>query len=491
MLILLSWSLWVSKSYHIENKAVTNQEFTTADILAQPAIPLHIEQKPAPQAPLNYSTGQLEISFIESQAAIQDVTFKAYNNYKFCLQNGLLIQDNSLTFKTENTTDTTITFTHADQDKRIDKKFIFSNSSYNIWLELIVQNLSTTGLKLNLPLILGTLDLSSRNIQARYQDVTVATKDKTLHLSAGKLAEIPYTKFASLRDRYFCEIVEPQPDDYITKVRKINAQTAEVALTSPELLLMPGQQMVKKFHIYLGPQDLRLMDKINPAWSAIVYYGTFDLISQVLLQLLEFLQGLVHNWGWAIIIFSFIVYVVLYPLTLKQMRSMKEMQVLQPQIAELRNTYKDNQQRFNKEVMELYRKHKVNPFGGCLPIILQMPIFIALWQAFQRSILLKNSTFLWIKDLSSPDNLLTLPSSWPVKELNILPILTALLMFMQQKMYAPAASGSSAEQQKLMSTLMPLIFGFAFYNMPSGWVLYFLVNSVLMLVNQIRINKIK
>ena len=141
--------------------------------------------------------------------------------------------------------------------------------------------------------------------------------------------------------------------------------------------------------------------------------------------------------------------------------------------------------------MELYRKHKVNPLGGCLPIILQMPIFIALWQAFQRSILLKDSTFLWIKDLSSPDRLLTLPATWPVREFNILPIITALLMVLQQKMYTPAASSSSAQQQKLMSILMPLIFGFAFYNMPSGWVLYFLVNSILMLINQARLSKVK
>jgi len=186
-----------------------------------------------------------------------------------------------------------------------------------------------------------------------------------------------------------------------------------------------------------------------------------------------------------------LVYLVLFPLTMKQMRSMKEMQALQPRIDELRKTYKDNPQRMNKEVMELYREHKVNPFGGCLPLLLQMPIFFALYQALMRSVALRGARFLWIKDLSEPDRLFILPTSIPLigNEINILPIVMAIGMFVQQKLSSGNASSSTAEQQKIMLILFPVMFGFIFYHMPSGLVLYWFVNSLLMLIFQVRISR--
>lgn len=171
---------------------------------------------------------------------------------------------------------------------------------------------------------------------------------------------------------------------------------------------------------------------------------------------------------------------------------MKEMQKLQPYIEELRKQHKDNPQKLNKEIMELYREHKVNPLGGCLPLILQMPIFFALYQALMRSVALKGAKFLWIKDLSEPDKLFLLPFPQPFDSLNILPILMMIGMFVQQKISAPAtASSSTAEQQKLMLLIMPLMFGFIFYSMPAGLVLYWFINSTLMLLYQLRISKRK
>ena len=172
---------------------------------------------------------------------------------------------------------------------------------------------------------------------------------------------------------------------------------------------------------------------------------------------------------------------------------MKEMQAIQPQVEKIRQDYKDNPQKMNKEIMELYRLHKVNPFGGCLPLILQMPIFLALYNALMRSIVLKGAKFLWIKDLSEPDKLLTLPINIPFlgNYLNILPIIMAIGMFLQQKISSGKATGASAEQQKMMMIVMPIMFGFIFYSMPSGLVLYWLVNSMLMLAFQIKMSKAK
>jgi YidC/Oxa1 family membrane protein insertase len=172
---------------------------------------------------------------------------------------------------------------------------------------------------------------------------------------------------------------------------------------------------------------------------------------------------------------------------------MKQMQELQPKIEVLRKTYKDNPQRLNKEIMELYRRHKINPLGGCLPVLLQIPVFFALYQVLIRSVALKGAKFFWIQDLSLPDKIISLPGTYPLigNSINILPILMSISMFFQQKLSSATQMSSSSEQQKMMLILFPIIFVFIFYNMPAGLVLYWLVNNILMLVQQVRMNRIK
>jgi YidC/Oxa1 family membrane protein insertase len=493
LLVLLTWSALVSKVYHIDNKEVTTQEITTIKTPAMQILPPATEQEPAPASLFKYARDKFEITFIEPLAAIKEITFKLHQDYRFPLKYGFMLDDKSLSFKTQRITPDAVTFVYADQGKKIIKKYLFSNSSYSIWLELTIQNLSTAPISLNLPLVLGALDFSSNSIQSRYQDVAVATKEKTQHFNGRKELGFQEVKFLSLRDRYFCAIIEPESDNYEGVIKKINPQESKVSLISQEIVIAPGQQIEKKFHIYLGPQELPIINSINPNWSAVINYGTFDFISQVLLQSLEFFYRLVHNWGWAIVILSLAVYLLLFPLTLKQMRSMKEMQALQPHIEEIRRAYKDDAQKQNREIMELYRKHKVNPLGGCLPLLLQMPIFFALYQALMRSVALKGARFLWIKDLSEPDRLFTLPFSLPIlgNEINILPIVMTIGMFIQQRISMVSTSSGTAEQQKLMLIIMPLMFGFIFYRMPSGLVLYWFINSTLMLLYQLRISRIK
>jgi YidC/Oxa1 family membrane protein insertase len=339
---------------------------------------------------------------------------------------------------------------------------------------------------------LGVLNFVGDPTSVRLQDVTMASKDKITHLNPRKDATLSEVKFLGLRERYFCAIAEPTLDNYSGFIKKINAQESEVGLSMGEIMLGPGQQFEHTFHIYLGPQELRQIAAIKPEWTVVMYYGTFDFIAQLLLQLLDFLYGLVHNWGGVIIILSLVIYLLLYPLTLKQMRSMKKMQALQPRIQELQKACKDNPQKLNKEIMELYREQKVNPFSGCLPLVLQIPIFFALYQVLIRSVALKGAHFLWIKDLSSPDRLFILPVSLPIlgNEINILPILMTIGMFVQQKISMATTTGS-AEQQKLMLILFPLMFGIIFYRMPSGLVLYWFINSTLMLFYQLRISRQK
>ncbi len=482
LLILVSWSALTSKFYPVENKDVTKVAPLSVKTAPKEIPLLGSTPENASLATFQYAQNNFEITFIEPLAAIKEVVFKAHQDYRFSLKYAFLLADKSLTFKRENASYPGLIFTSLDRDKKITKKFTFHNSSYSIELDIKIENLTTIPLEINLPLVLGVQDFSPSAAQARYQDVVIATKDRIQHLQARKDLIFEEVKFLALRDRYFCLILEPATNNLAGFIHKINSES-EIGLNLKNFILSPGQHFEQKFHIYLGPQELKTISRIKPDWGAIINYGTFDFIGQILWQLLEFLQRLVRNWGWAIVIFSLLVYFLLYPLSLKQMRSMKEMQTLQPKTEELRKIYKDNPQKLNKEILELYRQHKVNPLGGCLPLILQMPIFFALYQVLMRAVALKGAKFLWIKDLSEPDRLFILPTSLPLlgNEINILPIAMTITMFIQQKISTVSTSSSSAEQQKLMMIIFPLMFGFIFYRMPSGLVLYWFINSGLML----------
>jgi YidC/Oxa1 family membrane protein insertase len=497
LLVLLSWSALAPKPQLVDNNVVVANKSSLATSLSQASsatvssvvAPLSLDMT---REKVKFIQNSREIIFDPAMAAIVEVVFKDGPAHRLPLKIGFLTEGN-LIFKQQGITKESISFIYEDQNKRIIKDFIIPNNSYVIDLNVQVQNLSHSPLMLNPQLILGRLDLSAKNTQARYQDIFLGNKDKTMHLSAGKDFNSADVKFIGLRDQYFCTIVEPDNIAISAYIKKIAPQESEVGLLMSEINLKPGAQIGHSFRIYLGPQELKIINNAKPEWTSIIYYGTFDFIAQLLLQLLGFFYSLVHNWGLAIIILSLSVYFLLFPLSIKQMRSMKEMQLLQPKIEALRNELKDNPQRLNKEIMELYKEHKVNPLGGCLPLLLQMPIFFALYQALIRSVALRGAHFLWIKDLSSPDKAFVFKNSIPFlgNQINILPILMAIGMFVQQKISMAKATGEAAQQQKMMSIIMPIMFGIIFYQMPSGLVLYWFVNSLLMLGYQLRINRQK
>jgi YidC/Oxa1 family membrane protein insertase len=493
LLILLSWSAFISKTQHIDNKAVTDKIVSAQSVTSPAVLPVSSvvipEEKPLrPTEVLKFSSGSMELSFDEQRAAIIEVLFKDNRHYTFPLRSGFLTDDGSLRFKKINSTDNSISFSYQDQNKRIVKTFTFTKPSYTIELQINVENLSPAPINVPNMLLLGIANQAGQNQQARYQDVFLVNNDKSLHLSLGKSHRLDSVKTLGYRDQYFCAIVSPVEGTFTGYIKK-NNNVSEIGLSANDVSLNAGTQIGHSYRIYLGPQELAAINKANPNWSGIIHFGTFDFIAQLILQLLGFFYGIVHNWGWAIVILSLAVYALLFPLSLKQMRSMKEMQVLQPKIEALRVEYKDNPQKLNKEIMELYKEHKVNPLGGCLPLLLQMPIFFALYQALMRSVALRGAKFLWIQDLSEPDRLFRFSKSIPFlgSDVNILPILMAIGMFVQQKISMSKSGGAAAEQQKMMLVIMPVIFGVIFYNMPSGLVLYWFVNSALMLFYQFKI----
>ena len=219
-------------------------------------------------------------------------------------------------------------------------------------------------------------------------------------------------------------------------------------------------------------------------------------------NIIVFFYSFTHNYGIAIILMTILIRVILYPLMQKQMVSMREMQKIQPLMKEVQEKYKNDKERLNRELMALYKEHKINPMSGCLPLLIQMPILILLFQVLRQfnekiySVYNGNPGFLWLKDLSLPDQLIKLPGNgiFGIQYLGIMPFLIAGSMYYQQKMTATPDStgkaGGSAEQtQKMMTIMMPLLIGFMSFSLPSGLTLYWLISTLLGIGQQYLINK--
>ena len=259
----------------------------------------------------------------------------------------------------------------------------------------------------------------------------------------------------------------------------------------PRTVVASGQTIENRFKLYLGPME---MSSLKVAWPGLDTsmkfftmngFGFMDTFAKLLLSLMQWSYNhLTPNYGVAIILVTFLVRSAMYPLTLKSTRSMKKMQMLAPEIEKLKKEHEGDQQEVQKKMMELYRERGVNPLGGCFPMLLQMPVFIAfyriLWSAFE----LRGESFLWMSDLTKPDELFPFPGGFEIPliftsltALNILPILCAIAMVLSQKL-TPASGPAQNPQQKMIMTVMPIMMGVIFYNMSAGINLYILTSTI-------------
>ncbi|MDH7604605.1 MAG: membrane protein insertase YidC, partial [Melioribacter sp.] len=251
------------------------------------------------------------------------------------------------------------------------------------------------------------------------------------------------------------------------------------------------------FKLYLGPIDYDVLKSYGKNFEVIVDFGSFfglkfiirPISEYVLLPLLQFLHKFIPNYGLVIIVLSIIIKFALHPLTRQSMKSMKKMQMLQPKINEIKEKYKDDPQRIQKETMKLYSTYGINPMGGCLPMLLQMPILIALWSLFNNVIDIRQQPFvLWIDNLSAPDKIYKLPFKIPLFNIDIisgLALLLGITMFIQQKQSIKDPS------QKALVYIMPIMFTLMFMGFPSGLNLYYFMFNLLSIVQQYYINKRK
>ena len=357
-----------------------------------------------------------------------------------------------------------------------------------------------------------SLDVSSldKNIEnprdTQLDEYSIATDEKTFRKGGAtkfsakeKTDQFKSVKWVGFRDRYFCLVFKPQyhVDEYRVDPVSEKMIILDTLINGSEIY----PQATKEINaiIYMGPQQLSQLKSYNMGFEEIMVFSNWaplDWVAKLIYGLMNILHRFIPNWGICIIIISLIIYGAMYPLTFKGMMSMKKMQAVQPRLAQLRDKYKDNPQKLNKEMLDLYREHKINPLGGCFPLILQMPVFIGLYQVLWRTVEFKGAGFLWIKDLSSPDRLVTFPFSLPVigNELNILPLIMIVVMAMQQRITAKnmvITDPAQVTQQKIMQTFFPFFIGFIFYKFASGLSLYFTIFYSLSTLTQWQMSKVK
>jgi len=337
----------------------------------------------------------------------------------------------------------------------------------------------------------GFGDMAVANPAGAQQTLRFETADAKLIKTGAKAAKNgPVTvsgiySFAGIEDQYFVAAFLPEDAaSFELTTLSDNASTPLDTKEQPFAGVAVGGNPPLRFSLYVGPKDIDTLRAVNPKLEQVVDFGWFSILAKPLFLLVHWVTDrAIHNYGWSIIVVTVVLNFALFPLKLSSMKSMKKMQALQPQIAAINDKYKNVGLRDprkadqNQEVMDLYKKHGVNPMGGCVPMLLQIPFFIAFYKVFTVSVEMRGAGWLWVADLSQPEQL----------PIHILPIIMIVTQFLMQKM-TPTTAGTDPNQQRMMM-FMPLIFGFMFYNLSSGLVLYYLTSNLVGIAQQWFFNK--
>ncbi|MGB5218721.1 MAG: membrane protein insertase YidC [Smithella sp.] len=367
---------------------------------------------------------------------------------------------------------------------KVEKVFTFNPDNYSVALDVQVSNL--TSAPVNRALYLNWYEYvdPKQEVDSYSKEGPVAYVSKSIKRK--KSAEIskeetmgPDVSWGGFERKYFMAVIIPENPSLtsINMSRDANNMVA-VNLKGTKNTIPPAQSSSFKYNLFIGPKDYAMLKKLGLSLEEAIEFESFipglKWLSIGLLIFIKFLHQFVGNYGVAIIILTILIKLVFWPLGNISYKSMKEMQKIQPKITALREKYKDDQAKLGQETMALYKAHKVNPFGGCLPILIQIPVFIGLYNTLLYAIELRHSPFFWwIQDLSAKD------------PYYITPIVMGATQFIQQKM---TPTVGDPMQAKIM-LLMPIIFTFIFLNFPSGLVIYWLLNNIISIGQQIYINK--
>ena len=388
----------------------------------------------------------------------------------------------------------TIVFSWKSQNGIVvEKVYTFSASTYLIGLNIFIKNGSRIPIKDELAIsIPGHIDKSSSGYS--FHGPVALVNGELQEIKIKKIKEKDsYTgiiDWAGFTSRYFISCIVPEkPVDARIKLSVLNS-TVTTDFLLPMERLGPGKQVKYAFNCYMGPKSLKVLSQYKNTLKQCINFGWFDILAKPCLIGMNMIYDFIPNYGIAIILLTILIKIIFWPLGTKSYKSMNDMKRVQPLMAELRAKYKDDKQKMNQEVMALYKTYKVNPMSGCLPMIVQMPIFFALYRMLYQAIELRHAPFFgWINDLSAPDRLFhfafTIPFVQPPTGIPVLTIIMGATMFLQQKMSPTTGDPTQAK----MMMLMPLFMTVIFVNFPAGLVLYWLVNNVLSIGQQYYIQK--
>ncbi|MCH8170206.1 MAG: membrane protein insertase YidC [Bacteroidetes bacterium] len=468
-----------------------------------------------------YSIGAEEDKNIE-QTKVQLINYKKGGslNLSFISEDGKAINTGNLLFKIENrktfynvsgNDSLTVAFVYGEEQTHYIKKvYTFYGNKYNIKtsIKLGGMNGKISNNAYNFVWDNGLRSVEYNSVdESISSDASVYSGGEKTTIDASSVGEVEDKEFngsinwVDIRNKYFTVIIIPEdpssvdgaylrgtsealPNDGIKEIYSAQITVPFRNLDYEEI----------NFNVYIGPVDYDILKAYNKELQTIVDFGTFfgleiivrPIAEFILLPLFNFLHIFIPNYGFVIVLFSIIIKLVLYPLTKQSFKSMKKMQLLQPKITELKEKYGDDKQKISKETMKLYSTYGINPAGGCLPLVLQMPIFIALWGLFKSAIELRQQPFFgWITDLSSPDIIYTLSFKLPlvgISEISGLAILMGVTTFFQQKM------SIKDPNQKAIIYIMPVFLTLMFMSFPSGLNLYYFLFNILSIGQQYIIN---
>ena len=388
-----------------------------------------------------------------------------------------------------------LSFTANSKGLWVKKIFYFYPDSYRIDVLIKVKNLKKAAVKGAFVVKLKTI-LPDHKKSRYYSHLGLSAfvgdelKEIKLKKEGQKRLITGNIKWLACESRYFMMAVVPNISNGIFEVKRFGSNLLVGYYKSKPVVIPALKEVQHKFVLYIGPKEIPTLKKIGYHLDRIVDFGWTDFIARPLLYVLRFFYRFTHNYGVAIILLTILVKILFWPLTHKSYESMKQMQKIQPLMEKIRKKYKDDRERLNREMLNLYRTYKVNPFSGCLPIIIQIPVFFALYRVLCDAIELRHAPFiLWINDLSAPDRLFRfsfhIPFMAPPYGIPVLTLLMGATMYIQQKMSPQPGDPSQA---KIMM-LLPVVFTIMFINFPSGLVLYWLVNNILSIIQQYRVQK--
>ncbi len=383
----------------------------------------------------------------------------------------------------------------SDQGVVVEKTYSFAPGSYVMGLDVTVKNGSDRNIQDQLYVALKgkvSEDGKAYGFEGPSALINGSLEEVDLDDIAEKNAFSGIIKWVALQDRYFMTSVIPEhAQEANMRLEVKEDKLIEAQYLNPVSDIPPGTQRTYQYSLFFGPRSMKVLGEVGHDLSKALNFGFFDIIAKPCVWLMNKLYSVIPNYGIAIIILTILIKIILWPLGSKSYKSMSEMKRIQPLMQEIREKYKNDKKKMNEEVMGLYRTYKINPLGGCLPMVVQLPVFFALYRMLYQAIELRHAPFfLWIDDLSAPDRLGRfaidhIPFMEPPYGIPVLTLVMGASMLLQQKMSPPMGDPTQAK----MMMFMPVIFTVIFINFSSGLVLYWLVNNILSIAQQYYIQK--